>query len=136
MKKYILNKKGAQGGVVALTLLGLIFSGVSSFAIQDYAGLWVGRVALSHVNEVAVPLDENNTPIAPNPNVPTPAHDEAYLRLILHVNGAGQVNLLHDVAILKQGAGQSSGSVAQSESDYVLVTDDRLYSMVFLSNVL
>lgn len=106
----------------------LLVGGHALAAMNDYAGLWVGQVALSHVNEVAVPLDEHNTPIAPNPNVPTPAHDEAYLRLILHVNGAGQVHLLRDVALLKQADGSASGAVAQSESDYVLVTDERLYA--------
>ncbi len=85
-------------------------------------GLWVGEVTLTHVNEVSVPLDENNIPIAPNPEVPTPTSDDANLRVILHVNGAGQVSLLRDVALVKRKPG-----ALDSESDIALLTDESLY---------
>lgn len=98
-----------------------------SFAEHPYAGLWVGRAAVSYVNEVTVALDENNISVAPDPAVPTPAFDSAYVRLILHVNGDGQVNLLRDVAVLRANDASSSAG-NDSESDYVLVTDDRLYT--------
>lgn len=89
---------------------------------SPYRGLWVGEVRLDGVNEVSVPLDAQNIPRAPNPAVPTKTFDAANLRLILHVNGAGQVSLLKQVAILNRKAG-----TAKSENDIALVTDERLY---------
>lgn len=116
-------------------------------AANPYRGLWVGQVTLSYANEVTVPLDEENTPIAPDPRVPTPTADQAHLRLILHVNGAGQVSLLKECAILARsgdpnpgiGSGMSvnltrnptllasTAASLQHESDLALVTDPRLY---------
>lgn len=109
-------------------------------------GLWVGQVTLNQVNEVPVVLDQNNQPVAPDPKVATPTADQAHLRLILHVNGAGQVSLLKDVAVLARtsavGAGGSGqvvdlakdpsasrylGGLLARESDMALVTDERLY---------
>lgn len=89
---------------------------------SPYRGLWVGEIKLDGVNEVSVPLDANNIPRAPNPAVTTPTFDAANLRLILHVNGAGQVNLLKQVAVLNRKAG-----ALKSENDLALVTDERLY---------
>jgi len=89
----------------------------------NYRGLWVGEAKLNFVTEVTVPLDKNNNPVAPDPKVPTPTSDAANLRLLLHVNGAGQVNLLKSVAVLnRNGTNQ-----VQSEHDFSLVTDERLY---------
>lgn len=121
-------------------------SGVTSWsAANPYRGLWVGQATLGYVNEVPVPLDADNVPIAPDPKVATPTADAAQVRLILHVNGAGQVRLLRDVAILSRvdhGTGGTAGSVdlkarpdllsagaslAGRESDLALVTDERLY---------
>ncbi|MCC7377679.1 MAG: hypothetical protein IT581_23660 [Verrucomicrobiales bacterium] len=118
-------------------------------ATSPYRGLWVGQITLSHVNEVSIPLDENNVAIAPDPKVPTPTADQAHLLLILHVNGAGQVNLLKDCAILgrsgplgpdgsaagvvelkkKPGVLSYPGALLKRESDYALVTDERLYGL-------
>lgn len=91
---------------------------------NPYRGLWVGDVKLHYATEVTVPLDKNNVPIAPDPKVPTPTADEASIRLILHVNGAGQVSLLKEVAILNRN-GQTN--LVDNESDYSLVSDSRLY---------
>jgi hypothetical protein len=88
----------------------------------DSHGLWVGEVVLGEVNEVTVPLDANNSPRAPDPARVTPTSDAANLRLILHVDAAGQVRLLKHVAILAHKAG-----VQEAESDLALVTDERLY---------
>lgn len=96
---------------------GLAFSQSS-----PYRGLWVGEVSLGAVNEVAVPLDANNIPRAPDPNVPTPTSDAANLRLILHVDAAGRTSLLKQVAILARKAG-----LQETENDISLVTDERLY---------
>jgi hypothetical protein len=89
-----------------------------------FRGLWVGEVRLNYATEVTVGLDENNVAVAPDPKVPTPTKDQANLRLILHVNGAGQVSLLKDVAILNR---RSATNDVLSESDIALVTDERLY---------
>jgi hypothetical protein len=96
---------------------------------NKYRGLWVGQVTLNAVNEVPIALDKNNNPVAPDPNKPTPTFDQAYLRIILHVNGAGQVSLLKDVAILNRNIGSTvpGSDVAQSDGDVALVTDELLY---------
>ena len=86
-------------------------------------GLWLGSAKLQAVNEVAVPLDEHNVPVAPDPRVPTPTRDAADIRLIIHVNGAGQAVLLKDVAVLNR----SAGGTGTTEADMALVTDSRLY---------
>jgi hypothetical protein len=98
---------------------------------SPYRGLWVGSAALRFVNEVPVSLDENNVPIAPVPAVPTPTEDQADIRLIIHVNGAGQAYLLKDVAILNREEVSTNTTLATGqavESDLALVTDPRLYS--------
>ena len=105
-----------------LLAAGLLAPAPAFSQANPYRGLWVGEVKLDAVNEVSVPLDAQNIPRAPQPAVPTKTFDAANLRLILHVNGAGQVNLLKQVAILNRKAG-----AAQSENDIVLVTDERLY---------
>jgi len=96
---------------------------------SPYRGLWIGSISLDSVNEVPVPLDAANIPIAPDPEVPTPAFDRADLRLIIHVNGAGQAFLLKDVAILNRVYGQitNNAAVMAGPDDLSLVTDPRLY---------
>lgn len=113
-------------------------------APSAFRGLWVGEVTLNYVTEVTVGLDRNNNPVAPEPRIPTPTADQAHLRLILHVNGAGQVNILKDVVVLNRKGSTNSlaatvnlttnpnalsdSSTAATDSDVVLVTDERLYS--------
>ena len=105
------------------TVFAILASGAAAHAQSDPSrGLWVGEVTLKYATEVTVPLDENNNPIAPNPRVPTPTFDDANLRLILHVNGSGQVNLLRDVALVRRKTGDLA-----SENDIALLTDERLY---------
>lgn len=129
-------------------LAGLILAssavGVSADPTSSpYRGLWAGQVNLNFVNEVPVPLDKNNNPVAPDPRVATPTFDQAQLRLLLHVDGSGQVRLLRDVAVLVRTASslgngpldlkfspaalRYQGSLLKQESDYSLVTDERLY---------
>ncbi len=122
----------------------LLLPGVVWGGAHPSRGLWVGQVTLNFVNEVPVVLDATDQPVAPDPKIATPTSDEAHLRLILHVNGAGQVNLLRDVAILaRSGVAVSSGQpvdvtkdpsalryqadLLARESDLALVTDERLY---------
>ncbi|MDA3923255.1 MAG: hypothetical protein PF904_00975 [Kiritimatiellae bacterium] len=110
-------------------ILCVLFAGVLTAlgGSNPYRGLWVGQAKLNFVNEVSIPLDEDNVPIAPDPNVPTPTSDQAQIRVILHVNGAGQVNLLKDVAILKRSDEGETNQLFSSEADFSLVTDERLY---------
>ena len=98
---------------------------------SPYRGLWVGSAALGAVNEVSVPLNAANVPVAPHPERPTPTFDRADLRLLIHVNGAGQAFLLKDVAILNRVHGQNTNSAIGSatEADLSLVTDPRLYAV-------
>lgn len=107
--------------LVPCALLALL-GGQAGAQSSSYRGLWVGEASLSEVNEVSVPLDENNIPRAPNPEVTTPTSDLAKLRLILHVDASGQVSLLKHVAILARKAGEQVNA-----SDLALVTDERLY---------
>ena len=116
--------KRAQISALSLVLVAASFHVASGQAVP-YRGLWIGDINLTRVNEVTAAYDENNTLISPDPKVPTPTSDSAQLRLILHVNGAGQVSLLKDVAVLNRAA--DAGGVAQSDSDVSLVTDERLY---------
>lgn len=111
---------------------------------SPYRGLWAGQVTLNFVNEVPVPLDKNNNPVAPDPAVATPTFDQAHLRLILHVDGAGQVRLLRDVAVLNRAPSSIGTGVVDlkdnpqalafrssllvRESDLSLLTDERLYA--------
>lgn len=114
--------------------LGWLVAGVlvvAARAADPYRGLWVGEVTVTHVNEVSVPMDAQGVPRAPDPRMPTATADQAHLRLILHVDGAGQVRLLRDVALLRRDAeGGGTGGEAtplRSESEVALVTDARLY---------
>ncbi len=98
---------------------------------HPHRGLWIGTVALHAVNEVSIPLDADNIPRAQDPRVPTPSFDRAELRILLHVNGAGQVSLLKDVAILNRNDPSSPDALAHAgarESDLALVTDPRMYA--------
>jgi len=84
------------------------------------------------VNEVSIPSEENIVPVAPNPQVPTPTSDRADIRIIIHVNGAGQASLLKDVAILNREDASTNSLLVSgqaAESDVALVTDPRLYSV-------
>jgi len=118
--------------LTALAVVSLLLPQAGWAQASPLRGLWVGSVALNAVNEVAVPLDETNVPIAPDPAVPTLAFDRADLRLLIHVNGAGQASLLKDVAILSRVNGQTTTNglpVLASENDLSLVTDPDLYPL-------
>lgn len=104
-----------------LTIVALL--GVSSaWAAHPSRGLWVGEVALNAVNEATGAVGDSNTYEFTDPAITTPTSDIAYLRLILHVNGAGQVSLLKSVAIVQTGV------VANGVEEILLITDPNLYS--------
>ena len=126
-----------SAAIKAALSCGLLAAALSASAegVSPYAGLWVGNVALKHVNEVSIPKDENNKDVAPNPAIPTATADRADLLLLLHVNGAGQVSLLKDVAVVNRNAsGEPAATLADvaaavsDESSLSLVTDPRLYA--------
>jgi len=121
---------GALFSIICCALAGVtaVRGGNAVAGSDPYRGLWVGQVNLNFVNEVSVPFDADNVAVAPDPKVPTPTSDQAQIRLILHVNGAGQVNLLKEVAVLRRTDAGETNQLFSSEADYALVTDDRLYS--------
>src|SRR5262249_39477653 len=85
------------------------------------AGLWVGEVTFSGVNEAASAVYETSQVPAPSPNQPTPTSGNAHLRLLLHVDHAGKVSLLKRVTVINKAA---SGLTPE----LVLLTDDSLLS--------
>lgn len=91
-------------------------------AAHPSQGLWVGDIALNAVNESTGAVGNSNTFEFTDPRTTTPTSDRADLRLILHVNGAGQVYLLKSVAIIEKEV------FADGSSDLVLLTDPSLYS--------
>lgn len=95
-----------------------IFISGTVFA-QSSAGLWVGEVTLTRVNETVVGTDAQNNIVAPDPNVTTPVQSPAHLRIILHVDSQGQVRLLKNVAILDKST--------NGTPNLALVTDPTLY---------
>jgi hypothetical protein len=101
--------------VVALSFCSIALAG------HPQQGLWVGDVVLNEVNEATGAVGNSNTYEFTNPETTTPTSDAAQLRLILHVNGAGQVSLLKSVAIVR-GAEAPDGS-----APILLITDPSLY---------
>jgi hypothetical protein len=76
------------------------------------AGLWIGEVVLNKVNEV-------QKAVSGTANAVTATGDTATIRIILHVNAAGQVRLLKDVIVMQT---QAAG-VPLPPPRQVLVTD-------------
>lgn len=99
--------------------LGALLPVLASAGDNLSRGLWVGEVVLDKVNEVVVGIDSANHVSAPDPNVPTPTADKANLRLILHVDGEGNVRLLKSVAVLAKNTNRPP--------EIGLVTDETLY---------
>ena len=67
---------------------------------------------LTKVNETVVGINAANQVAAPDPSVTTPTADKASLRLILHVDGGGQVRLLKSVAVFNRDTNSESAGVA------------------------
>ena len=121
----------------SLSLLVLLICPISIAQTSPYRGLWVGQARLDSVNEVTVGLDATNNPVAPISENPTPTADAAFLRLIIHVNGAGQAFLLKDVAVLNRAADAGDTDLLDAQTllprgdaDFVLITDPELYDDV------
>jgi hypothetical protein len=106
----------------ALLVPALAFlAGSETRAAHPSQGLWVGEVALNAVNEATGAVGDSNTYEFNDPQTLTPTSDTAFLRLILHVNGAGQVSLLKSVAIVERQV------FADGTTDILLITDPKLY---------
>ena len=88
-------------------------------AAVNGTGLWVGEAILNRVNETVVGIDAANNVVAPDPSATTPVQYPAHIKVILHVDGQGQVRLLNSVAILSKGTNQPP--------NLALVTDASLY---------
>jgi hypothetical protein len=82
------------------------------------AGLWVGVSTLKAVSEVH----------GPNPTVPTATQSEMNLRVLLHVDSAGQTRLLKEVIQMwRDGTftiNEQGVQVVETPGEYVLLTDD------------
>lgn len=89
-------------------------------AIKRRAGLWYGSATIHAVSEVH--SDE--------PDVPTPTRSTFNLRLLIHLDAAGQARLLKQVIQMwQQGTAtpNADGELEVTEPGrYVLLTDDRL----------
>lgn len=107
------KRAGLGAGVTYRANLEINDGGFSSFKVPvstsgiSWAGLWVGEASIKKVNQPASETD---------PNTPTPVGAPMNYRLILHVDEAGQVNLLNQVI---QMLDKPSGT-------FVLLTDDAL----------
>ena len=106
--------------LLALTLFMLF--GSDALMGHPAQGLWVGEVALNAVNEATGAVGDSNTYEFTDPEITTLTSDTAFLRLILHVNGAGQVNLLKSVAVIE------GGTLPDGSKDILLITDPKLYA--------
>lgn len=110
----------SKPSLLALSLL--LLCGTNLWAVNPSQGLWVGEVSLNAVNEATGAVGNSNTYEFTDPQITTPTSDTAFLRLILHVNGAGQVRLLKSVAVVEGGPSANGGK------NILLITDPSLYA--------
>ena len=88
----------------------------SSLGANGAAGLWVGNVVLKQVSDVN---DPSGTPI----NTPT----EISQKLLVHVDAAGNANLLKQVVIMiEEGEFSNDINVPATPGRHRLITDDAL----------
>ncbi len=105
-----------------LSTLLLLSTSVTCWAAHPSRGLWVGEVALNAVNEATGAVGDSNTYEFTDPEIATSTSDTAFLRVIVHVNGAGQAELLKSVALYE------NSTDTYGESDILLITNPALYS--------
>ena len=95
-------------------------SGGSGPGNVGFAGLWVGFATLDAVSE----------PHSADPDTPTPTRKAMNLRMILHVDAAGQARLLKEVVQMWRDGTFTNDASGQQVVDrpgaYVLLTDDAL----------
>src|ERR1051325_10420834 len=125
MQKYFWFKvrlRWSAAGRPACSLVlaaGLLVPAWTSAASDPSRGLWVGEVTVNKVNQVGVDAYVQAGATPPGPGDTTPTASAAHFRLILHVDGNGQVRLLKSVALFSQTNG--TGATLS------LVTDPALY---------
>ena len=95
----------------------ILWMPVNTRAASAAAGLWVGEITLTKVNETVVGFDAANQLVAPDPAVTTQVGSPAHLRAIFHVDSLGQVRLLKGVAVL----------ATSNQPPEVLITEPSLY---------
>lgn len=110
----------SRPSLLSLTLFTLF--GVNAWAAHPSQGLWVGEVALNAVNEATGAVGNSNTYEFTDPEITTPTSDTAFLRVIVHVNGAGQASLLKSVAVVEGDV------LPDGTKDILLITDPSLYA--------
>lgn len=110
-----LYSTGRAAGGAALAFL----AAESLAAASPTSGLWAGEVTLTRVNETVVGINAQNQTVAPDPAVTTPVKSPAHLRILLHVDGQGQVRLLKSVAVVDKSTNNTP--------DLALITDHALY---------
>lgn len=105
--------------LLCLVIVTLMTGGVTYAANAPTRGLWVGEVTLNKVNETVDGINAANQRVSPDPAVPTPVKSPAHVRILLHVNGDGQVKLLKGVAIVDKST--------NSTPNIALISDPNLY---------
>ncbi len=113
---------GITTGLAILSLAATI--AVADTATNPAAGLWVGEVVLKNVNETVSGVNAANQVVSPDPTVTTPVLTPARLRIILHVDAAGNVRLLKGVAMVS--ATSTNGNT--TSTNIVLLSNPNLYS--------
>jgi len=100
----------------SLILLATVPHGASEPAEGNYQGLWVGEI---HLNKVA-------TLTGDNPGEMQPTADSAFIRVILHANGADETRLLSHVVLAR-----ISGVENSLDSKELLFTDEEKLSNLY-----
>ncbi|MEO5332810.1 MAG: hypothetical protein H7839_12370 [Magnetococcus sp. YQC-5] len=100
----------------------LFFLSWSPEAQAGAAGLWIGQIAIDKVNEVG----------STDTTTPKPVGKPFDMKMIVHSNASGVVNLLREVILMRQKSDQTSvlltNTAALSSTDYegVVTRDGKL----------
>jgi hypothetical protein len=112
-----------MAGFLSMALLLAAASAVAQEESHPFAGLWIGAALIDTVSEPAK---------ADAPTTPTPTASEFPLRLLIHVDAAGQARLLKQVVLLWQppvtepDPKDERQRIVKEPGRYVLVTDEAL----------
>src|SRR5262245_11676239 len=90
-------------------------------ATHPSAGLWGGENSLDSADQAGTTGYQVKNAPAPQAERTTPTADTAHVRLLLHVDSDGKVNLLKNVTVINKAP-------AGLPADLVLLTDDALLS--------
>lgn len=101
--------------LIMLIMAGLVFPAAA--LAGPYSGLWISEIEIDKVNEVASKVDADT---------PRPVANTFDLRLLIHVDAAGQVRLLRDVTVMQKRVSVEENGETQERAVRVLITDDAL----------